>query len=113
MSDENRYYENTENSEPAENFASDPQNKDAFIIESTSLIENPVIGYPADGSPECTALHCQRTGTAKQSPAATDTKIFAACVFAFCKMCKISCNPIVPVLPVVCKTQLVAQAKKI
>ena len=35
-----------------------PQNKDAFIIESTSLIENPVIGYPADGSPECTALHC-------------------------------------------------------
>lgn len=27
-------------------------------------------------------------------------------------MCKISCNPIVPVLPVVCKTQLVAQAKK-
>ena len=28
-------------------------------------------------------------------------------------MCKISCNSIVPVLPVVCKTQLVAQAKKI
>ena len=27
-------------------------------------------------------------------------------------MCKISCNSIVPVLPVVCKTQLVAQAKK-
>ena len=28
-------------------------------------------------------------------------------------MCKISCNSIVPVLPVVCKTQLVAQAKKL
>ena len=50
---------------------------------------------------------------ANKPDAASDTKIFAACVFAFCKMCKISCNPIVPVLPVVCKTQLVAQAKKI
>lgn len=35
-----------------------PQSKDAFVIESTSLKEEPVIGYDGDGSPECTALHC-------------------------------------------------------
>lgn len=44
--------------EPKESYLIYPQNKDAFVIESTSLIKNPVKGYPNQGSPDCTALHC-------------------------------------------------------
>lgn len=37
-----------------------PQDKDDFVIESVSRKEDPLVGYPNEGSPLLTALHCQK-----------------------------------------------------
>lgn len=37
-----------------------PQDKEDFVIESVSRKEDPLVGYPNEGSPLLTALHCQK-----------------------------------------------------
>ena len=56
------------------------------------------------------ALHCPQTGRQTRRDLQVIQKQ-QRCALAFCKMRKICCDSIVPVLAVVCKTQLVAQAK--
>lgn len=43
-----------------ESFLIYPQDKEDFVIESTTLKENPLVGYPNEGSPLLTSLHCQK-----------------------------------------------------
>lgn len=50
MSDENRYYENTENSEPAENFASDPQTQQTYTDPTAEPVQ-PGYSEPQQAEP--------------------------------------------------------------
>ena len=43
-----------------ESFLIYPQDKEDFVIESVSRKEDPLVGYPNEGSPLLTALHCQK-----------------------------------------------------
>lgn len=43
-----------------ESFLIYPQDKEDFVIESVSCKEDPLVGYPNEGSPLLTALHCQK-----------------------------------------------------
>lgn len=43
-----------------ESFLIYPQDKEDFVIESVSRKDDPLVGYPNEGSPLLTALHCQK-----------------------------------------------------
>lgn len=43
-----------------ESFLIYPQDKEDFVIESVSRKEDPLVGYPNEGSPLLTSLHCQK-----------------------------------------------------